>query len=95
MTYENSNQLKPNNLTRCLITKPKIVGIPRASILAVGTQKLKSLLPQARAVAFNSCHLQNSQPKTKTSTDKEVSSRTNQIAGFDTGKGRSPEKFTE
>lgn len=78
MAYVNSFQVNPNTLTRCLIIKPNIVGIPLVAVVVIGTRKLKSMLPQTRAVAFNSGHLE--QPtESKTFTDDEDSSRANQL----------------
>lgn len=71
-------QVNPKNLTRCLIIKPKMVGIPFVAIVATGTGKLKSMFPQARAIAFNTGHLEQL-TENKTSTDNEASSRTKKL----------------
>lgn len=66
MAYANSFQVNPNNLIHCLIIKPKVLSIPLIAIVRIGAWKLESILPHARAVAFNSGHLEL-QPGTKIS----------------------------
>lgn len=69
-------QVNPKTLTRCLIIKPIMVGIPFG--VATGTRKLKSMFPQARAIALNTGHLEQL-TENKTFTDNEASSRTKQL----------------